>query len=579
MKQTLRTSLVALGAMLFVAPGCGGDSATGTPSDAAGSDAITTDASPSDSSVTDASLTDSSVSDSSATDAVVTDSATTSSDSATDGSTKGDSGATDAVADATPPTINSVGHVIVIYMENHSFDNLYGGFAGANGLFKADGVTLKDEVVGKQLDSTKSPAAPYTTLPMTLTQRTTNADGGSTTIDSPFPTTLANQPFDIDMFEDSTLETADLVHRFWNNQMQIHGGANDLFAAYSDADGLSMGYYKTSALPTLAYSTGYVVCDAFFQGAFGGSFLNHQWLISAQSPVWNTDTTSGGQPIPSSYVASLDSTTHMLPIDPMTGKPNPVNGGADKVTPAGWDAAHPTVQYGVNTLQPIYTPHAGGASATVGNLLPGLKNANIGDRLTAAGVDWAWFAGGWNSALAGTPDPLFQFHHQPFVYYDNYKDGSAAKTAHLKDETDFMTALAAGTIPPVSFVKPIGANNEHPGYATLVAGENHLKALLDAIKASPVWKDAVVIVTYDENGGFYDHVAPPSGKTDGTTDVWGPGTRVPALIISPFAKTGYVDHTPYDTTSILAFIEKRWSLMPLSTRDKAANPLSGAFVF
>jgi phospholipase C len=91
------------------------------------------------------------------------------------------------------------------------------------------------------------------------------------------------------------------------------------------------------------------------------------------------------------------------------------------------------------------------------------------------------------------------------------------------------------------------------------------------VRDSPNWKNAVVIVTYDENGGFWDHVAPPK------VDRLGPGSRVPAIIISPFARRGFVDHTTYDTTSILALIEHRFGLAPLGTRDAAANDMSAAF--
>jgi phospholipase C len=86
-------------------------------------------------------------------------------------------------------------------------------------------------------------------------------------------------------------------------------------------------------------------------------------------------------------------------------------------------------------------------------------------------------------------------------------------------------------------------------------------------------KDAAIIITYDENGGFWDHVAPPA------VDRCGPGTRFPSIIISPFSKHGYVDHTQYETVSILSFIEKRWGLQPLTDRDKNANPLLNSFNF
>src|SRR5262249_44681163 len=155
------------------------------------------------------------------------------------------------------------------------------------------------------------------------------------------------------------------------------------------------------------------------------------------------------------------------------------------------------------------------------------------------------------------PDKLFQFHHQPFVYYKTFADGTAAKKTHLKDEKDFVAAAKAGTLPAVSFVKPLGDNNEHPGYATLLTGEQHTIDLINAVKNGPDWKHTAIVVTYDENGGFWDHVAPPKG------DKWGPGTRVPTFVISPLARKNYVDHTVYDTTAILATIEHRFGVDPL----------------
>jgi phospholipase C len=106
-----------------------------------------------------------------------------------------------------------------------------------------------------------------------------------------------------------------------------------------------------------------------------------------------------------------------------------------------------------------------------------------------------------------------------------------------------------------------------------MAGQQHVADLVAAIQSSPYWKDSAIIITYDENGGRWDHVAPP------VVDRWGPGTRVPFIVISPWAKHGFVDHTQYETVSILAFIEKLYNLQPLGTRDAAANPFSNAFDF
>lgn len=131
----------------------------------------------------------------------------------------------------------------------------------------------------------------------------------------------------------------------------------------------------------------------------------------------------------------------------------------------------------------------------------------------------------------------------------------------------------------MSFVKPTGAENEHPGYASESAGNDHLVELLKAIESGACARDTMIVVTYDEFGGTADHVPPP-GKMNGkgAYDQWGPGTRIPALVIAPFLKRDFaVDHVVHDTTSILATIERRFGLAPLGTRDAAVKDLSSVF--
>ena len=114
----------------------------------------------------------------------------------------------------------------------------------------------------------------------------------------------------------------------------------------------------------------------------------------------------------------------------------------------------------------------------------------------------------------------------------------------------------------MSFIKPIGEENEHPGYASEPGGSDHLVSLLQAIENSKCRKNTMVVVTYDEFGGQWDHVSPPGqGNNNGPHDVWGPGTRIPALVLGPHLKGPFVvDHTQHDTTSILATIEQRYGL-------------------
>jgi len=180
------------------------------------------------------------------------------------------------------------------------------------------------------------------------------------------------------------------------------------------------------------------------------------------------------------------------------------------------------------------------------------------------------------------PNKVFQFHHQPFNYYAAYAPGTAGRT-HLRDEAEFRQIVADSSktcmLDSVSFIKPIGLENEHPGYTNETRGSDHLVQLLQSIENSKCAKDTMVVVTYDEFGGQWDHVSPPGqGGTPGPHDQWGPGTRIPTLILAKDLKGKFVvDSTQYDTTSILATIEARYGLFPLSSRDAAVNDLSNVF--
>lgn len=425
--------------------------------------------------------------------------------------------------DAAPPVkkpagLDKIGHIVVIYLENHSFDNLYGLFPGAEGIAQARPENTQ------QVDKNDKPYASLPPVPK----------------DPRFPETLPNKPFLIDQFVPADQAIGDLTHRFFQHQMQIHQGKMNRFAAVSEAGGLVMGYYDGAKLPLWKYAQRFTLADHFFQAAYGGSFLNHQWLACACTPRFEN--------APESLKAVLDEKGELLKDGP--------------VTPDG---------FAVNTLYSTQGPLP--AKADPKKLLPSLTQATLGDRLSEKGVDWAWFSGGWNDAVAGHADPNFQFHHQPYAYYARYAEGSEPRRKHLRDETDFLAAIEQGELPPVTFYKPIGALNEHPGYADLLSGEKHVAGILDKLEHSKLWKDMVVIVAYDEYGGFWDHVPPPKG------DRFGPGSRIPAIVVSPFARKGHVDHTVYDTTSILKLIEHRFKLEPLGERDAKANSLEEALTF
>ncbi len=349
-------------------------------------------------------------------------------------------------------------------------------------------------------------------------------------------------PFDLTRYIGPDVQTGDIVHRFYTQQLQIDGGKMDKFISWSDNGGLVMSYIDATNLPEGRLAQQYTLCDNFFHAAFGGSFLNHFFLIAAAAPVFPN--------APAGMIA--------MPPDAAS------QGVADRVvTPDG---------YAVNTAFSVNHPIPPSVTDPA-TLVPNQTFPTIGDRLSEKRLDWAWYSGGWDDALAGKPDPLFQYHHQPFIFFRNFADGTEAKRVHLKDEKDFLAAVDSGTLPAVSFVKPLGPDNEHPGYAALLRGQQHVASLVSRIRGSAEWKDCVIIITYDENGGRWDHVAPP------VVDRWGPGARVPTIVISPFARRGFIDHTQYDTTSILKLIEERYGLAPLNARDAGAGDLMNALAF
>jgi acid phosphatase len=521
--------------------------------------------------------------------------------------------------------LQRIKHIVVIYEENHSFDNLYGGWERVNGRANADAAhTIQ---VGQG-------GLPYTCL----MQDDVNlaavlpADCTDTTTGTTFTSHFTNAPFSIEAYIPKEARTCpqpgvfaatgllpspnnlpggctrDIVHRFYQEQYQLNHGLQNRYTTGSDAVGLTQGYYNTTALPIYHYlhSAGhpdYAIADNFFQSAFGGSYLNHQWLIAAATPSW-----PASAPEPANQYAIVDS--NGMPnsyalyhatgpvLDPAGTRACPAQGTADP------NPGLACGSYAVNTIQPTYQPTSSNPLK-----LPPQTGTTIGDELSAAGVSWAWYSGGWSNAAGefmspgytngagpgcsdtdSSPNPawpycpnkVFQFHHQPFNYYAAYAPGTAGRT-HLRDEVEFQDLVAASDqqcmLDSVSFVKPIGLENEHPGYTSETRGSDHLVDLLQSIENSKCAKDTMIVVTYDEFGGQWDHVSPPGqGGTSGPHDQWGPGTRLPTLIVASDLKSDFaVDSTQYDTTSILATIEHRYGLAPLTSRDAAVNDLSNVF--
>ncbi len=458
--------------------------------------------------------------------------------------------------------LSKIQNIVVIYAENRSFDHLYGMFPGANGISKAKRKNYEQ----RDHDGSVLPHL-----------RVWNSKGEP---DPNYPT-LPNKPFRIDEPPVSKSMSDVLIspiHAYYHNIEQINGGRNDMFAAMSTVGGYTMGYFDGSKMKMWKWAKDYALADNFFMGAFGGSYLNHQFLVCACAPEHKD--------APEFMRAVLDDKGKLKKKpDSPSAKDGAVKtytvGLGGQVTPDG---------YSVNTTQPPYQPSGlppaeGGSldaadpkgNERIGLPLPASTTKTIGDTLSAKNVSWVWYSGGWNEALKDGMRPPsekrkviytraegslnFQPHHQPFNYYKRFAPGTKDRAEHLKDLSDFEKAIAAGALPQVAFYKPAGIHTEHPSYTDVMTGDAHIADLVEKLSKSPQWKNMLVIVTYDENGGFWDHVAPPTGK--GWGDRWGPGSRIPAIVVSPFAKRGYVDHTRYDTESILKLITRRFDLEPL----------------
>jgi acid phosphatase len=469
-----------------------------------------------------------------------------------------------------------VKNVVVIYLENRSFNNLFADFPGL-------AAPLPASAPQRDRDGSVLPTLPKIWGGMVPGRQ--DLGGKEYQIGEDRIANLPNGPWKLHDAEGKPLPealvTRDLVHNFYHNQMQINGGRNDGFVAWGDSGALVMGHYGETSknLGLWQIAREYTLCDNFFMGAFGGSYLNHQFLISGRTPEYFNAAEGPAK----KKIAVLEDGPqgHRLAVAPdspksaLDGKPKFVNNGP--ITPDG---------YAVNTMAPPYQPSwvrpapggdAHAADPQDASVLPPQGYDTIGDLLSRANVGWAWYGGAWQAALDGRgagQRPNFQHHHQPFNYFRQFAPGTAARAEHLRDgglgdspiSNRFIADVAAGKLPAVAFYKPQGNLNLHAGYSDIESGDAHVANVIEHLKKSPQWKDMVVVITFDENGGWWDHVAPPEG------DRWGPGSRIPAIVVSPHAKRGAVDHNFYDTTSILRFISRLHGLPRLeglAARDAA----------
>lgn len=469
-----------------------------------------------------------------------------------------------AFAEKTTRDINGlrdkVDHIVVIYQENRSFDHYFGTYQNPRGGQKVNNLLNARGVIdSKFINAQKNPEGiAYNYLPV------------PDDIPGFYNAVLENKPFHMAPYISAGDNVPwDPAHNFYRMNAQVDHGKMDQFVALalknphampatpellkdqdtakiafelSQPSGAVLGYYNRSDLQHYhKLADEYVLFDNFFQAMSGGSTGNALYLVSGRSAQW--------------LQAPKSATT------------------ADNFSLS--DPPYDQNGILVNDLPPLQGPTETAYSRL--KIAPPVADQtypSIGDRLNEAGISWAWYNENWNSvkpwALKTAFGPgdgsavidsmnLYVPHHNPFQYYPSW-DGNV-RAGHMRDAEDFFEDAKSGKLPQVSFIKATGINDEHPADSAPQWGEKWVMSLLQQIASTPAWGRVAVIVTYDEGGGFWDHVAPPQ------PDAYGCGTRIPAFIISPYSKRGYVDHKFGDTTSVLSFINARFGLKPLASRD------------
>ena len=492
----------------------------------------------------------------------------------------------------TVPT-TPIQHVIVIFGENISFDHYFGTYPKA----------------------TNPPGQPrFTALPGTPTAN--NYETNPTLLTSnpnltnPLNLTGASNPF---RFNRSQALTPSQGHSYTPEQNSFDHGAMDLFPistgsagssssmsvltpAVVTTKGINMGYFDgNTATAIWVYAQNFAMSDNSYNSNFGPSSPGAINLISGQ--------TNG-------ILATLNGPSG-----------NAISDGQGGMTLIG-DA------------DPM-----GDVCSSASSFNTEMTGLTVGDLLNTAGLTWGWFTGGFDltvvnpngttgckrstvSPITGLAEGDYVEHHEPFQYYASTRNPSHARPTnvasigftdaanHQYDTHDFFDSLAAGHLASVSFLKAQSYQDAHPGNSNPLDEQAFVVNVVNTLEQSPFWNNTAIIIAYDDSDGWYDHQPATiingsfstsdtlSGTnacgTPGTTPQLpgpnsslpvngrcGPGVRTPLLVISPWAKANYIDHTFTIQTSITRFIEDNWNLGRIGggSFDAIANPITGMFNF
>jgi phospholipase C len=368
-------------------------------------------------------------------------------------------------------TLPEIEHIVVLMLENHSYDNVLGMLGRGKGqTTRGDGFTIARDG-----------------LPANL---------------NPYPNGKPLRAFRMP----TTCQPDGAPSQEWEqSHIQYDGGRNDGFVV-SNSGPVAMGYWTGQDLP--------------FTYDLAGQFpIGDRWFCSA--------------------LAQTDPNRRFLIAGTASGMTDDIGGAPGNLIP---DAS-----------------------------LPAPTNGTIFERLSAAGISWTDYCESWPT---GSTIELY-----PTV-------DAAFSATNVKNISQFFTDAAAGNLPSVSLLDPNYSTQSQEDPQNIVVGEAFLESVVRAVGSSPDWLRTMLIINYDEHGGYYDHVPPPPALApDSIPPMVQPGEqiydgfarygfRVPSVVVSPYAKRGHVSHTVYDHTSILALIERKWNLPAMTYRDANANDLS-----
>jgi phospholipase C len=488
---------------------------------------------------------------------------------------------------AHPATATPIKHLVVIFQENVSFDHYFATYPkAANPSGEPRFLASPDTPSVNGLQGTLLTNNPNATNPV-------NGVG-------------ATNPFRLDRSEAAT---ADQDHDYTPEQLAFDHGLMDAFPASVGTagppptgtpilatTGLTMGYYDGNTVTALwNYAQRYAMSDNSYDTNFGPSTPGAINLVSGQTNGVTTDVNPGGSTIGDG------------------------NGGVTLISDAD--------------------PVGDVCSTTTGERVQ-FGGKNVGDLLTAAGVTWGFFEGGFNlatinadsstgckrthtSTVTNTKKADYIPHHQPFQYYTSTANPTHARPSsvavighngdganHQYDTQDFFDAVNAGNFPAVSYLKAPGYQDGHAGYSDPLDEQTFIVTVINFLQKQRDWESTAVVIAYDDSDGWYDHalgqiVNQSSTEADALSGTGlcgsgvsalpginpatqhaqgrcGYGPRLPLLVISPWSRHNFVDHTLTDQSSILRFVEDNWlggARIGAGSFDTIANPINNMFDF